>query len=803
MTGYLHWITPLSGDQAPVTFGIPWAKGKLNKNDPLCLKNDLGQSIPVQSKITAYWPDGSVKWSAHSAVLDTQRRYKVSIGEPQKVRFGINAEEKDDSVFIVSGDRQIVISQNGDMISGLGGFSGNFLAVVEKTDGDDITDFRCNAKVDEIILEESGPLRAVVRIKGAHLLLEDGECIRILPFDIRLYAYAGSNRLRIVHNFIFTLGQENYRLKGIGLELIKEMKEESDKPVLVAADQHNIMIETPSNVLVAQNTCDACLIRSSGYATFDSRSRGAVEAEGVGFAIRDFWQKAPMALEYTRMRGENAHHRVFMWMLSPYMPALDMSAFDDHNHIYAYGGINNEPNGIANTNELFIEPDCMDFADFAEDCQLDALLVCDPEVYADTGVFGSFWTRPDDPKYEDRASERALLETQRFFINEIQNRRWYGFWDYGDVMHTYDDVRHLWRYDVGGYAWQNTELCNTYAAWLTFLRTGEYDIYRFARALTRHCSEVDTYHAGKFAKLGSRHDIRHWGCDAKEVRISMAGHWRYFYYLTADERIGDIMDFVRDSDHTTLIKDPMDIYYEPHPPFSHCRTGPDWTSFLSNWMTDWERRGEGFYKEKLFRSIESIKKAPLGLSSGSTFHYEPETGMMHYMGSDNPAGHTHLGDGNYQQHMVIMFGGTQIWYELAELLEDDEFTEMVAKFGAFYGMTPDERHIASNGLFNEENDKAWGGRCGSMPAFASVRYSEKKYLEKSADAVVMNPDENNIVYNEKDGTLLYHIVPAKDSANVVKEVVGLTTNTASQWCLGYMELARLKEKFDELKIQQK
>lgn len=30
-------------------------------------------------------------------------------------------------------------------------------------------------------------------------------------------------------------------------------------------------------------------------------------------------------------------------------------------------------------------------------------------------------------------------------------------------MHTYDQTRHTWRYDVGGYAWDNGELCETFS----------------------------------------------------------------------------------------------------------------------------------------------------------------------------------------------------------------------------------------------------------------------------------------------------------------------------------------------------
>ena len=245
---------------------------------------------------------------------------------------------------------------------------------------------------------------------------------------------------------------------------------------------------------------------------------------------------------------------------------------------------------------------------------------------------------------------------QKFYVDEVKRRRWYGFWDYGDVMHTYDPVRHCWRYDVGGFAWHNTELCNTYVNWLVFLRTGDYDIYRFARAMSRHCSEVDVYHAGTYAMLGSRHNVRHWGCGAKEARISMAGALP-FLLLSHRRRTdwgcdgfceGFRFHHAGAGSHGKLFPAPSK--------FSHCRTGPDWTSFLSNWMTAWERTEDPKYRDKLLGSIESIKKAPLGLSSGSTFHYDPETGLMHYMGAENPAGHTPSG----RRKLPAAYGG-DVW----------------------------------------------------------------------------------------------------------------------------------------------
>ena len=57
-----------------VTFGSYWEKGTLVipnfKNDGMdsfVLQNENKESIPVQSRITAWWPDGSIKWVAHTA----------------------------------------------------------------------------------------------------------------------------------------------------------------------------------------------------------------------------------------------------------------------------------------------------------------------------------------------------------------------------------------------------------------------------------------------------------------------------------------------------------------------------------------------------------------------------------------------------------------------------------------------------------------------------------------------------------------------------------------------------------------
>ena len=76
-------------------------------------------------------------------------------------------------------------------------------------------------------------------------------------------------------------------------------------------------------------------------------------------------------------------------------------------------------------------------------------------------------------------------------------------------------------YDIGGWAWNNTELVPNLWLWYSYLRSGREDIFRLAEAMTRQSQEVDVYHIGaRFAGLGSRHNVMHWGDGRRSSRAS-------------------------------------------------------------------------------------------------------------------------------------------------------------------------------------------------------------------------------------------------------------------------------------------
>jgi hypothetical protein len=243
---------------------------------------------------------------------------------------------------------------------------------------------------------------------------------------------------------------------------------------------------------------------------------------------------------------------------------------------------------------------------------------------------------PDRSRPALRWIEDQIDTFVNYYRDQVDERSWYGFWDFGDIMHNYDFGRHEWRYDVGGWAWANTELMPDMLLWYSFLRTGRADLFRFAEAMTRHTSEVDVHHVGPFAPLGSRHNVNHWGDGAKQPRVSHAGIKRHYYFLTGgDGRIGDLLREQLDADLTyAYLVQFNPSHYVPNPdgtarlerrespaaprpenfaarptaaerkPFT--RFGLEWMCYALNWTTEWERGGDQSWRTRLETDMRTM-----------------------------------------------------------------------------------------------------------------------------------------------------------------------------------------------------
>lgn len=433
---------------------------------------------------------------------------------------------------------------------------------------------------------------------------------------------------------------------------------------------------------------------------------GSAHTGGLSVGLRNFWERYPTSLDIRNAAAEHAG-QITLWLYSPSAEPMDMRPY--HDGLGQEGSYENQldalkityedweegfgtPYGIARTNEVFLfAQEETPTADYLSQLAIyindPPLLVADPDYIYQTSALGRCWSpiaagkgatgRKDRDgaasgnSFDANSLEGNLDFLFEYYKNQISQRRWYGFWDHGDIMHTYDEDRHCWRYDVGGYAWDNSELSPDLWLWLYFLRTGRADVYRAAEALSRHTGEVDAYHLGPFRGLGTRHGVQHWSDSCKQARVACALYRRVFYFISGgDERVGDLLAETLDAERTFLTLDPYRKVrvdrgrYAPDATALSVSLGTDWSALASAWYIEWERRGPRWEdaRARLLKSIQGIAALRNGFVTGDAL-LDLHTGAISPPAQDpDNRGFVKV------KHLSAMFGLVEICAELIETL---------------------------------------------------------------------------------------------------------------------------------------
>lgn len=501
--------------------------------------------------------------------------------------------------------------------------------------------------------------------------------------------------------------------------------------------------------------------RADGYAFVGDVSGG------LGLQLQDFWESYPSTLEVKGATTPEATLTAWLW--SPEAEPMDLRHYDNkaHDLLAAYEDVQegmSTPYGVARTSTLIINPGDgyrgkKDFADEAASMSAPGLVMPTPEYLHDRRAFG-VWSLPDSSTEARAKVERRLDQYIDFYQKAVESNGWYGFWNYGDFMHAYDPVRHEWKYDVGGYAWDNTELGSNLWLWYSFLRTGRADIWKMAQAMARHVGEVDVYHFGDNAGLGSRHNVSHWGCGAKEARISQAAFNRFLYYLTADDRSGDLMTAVRDNDQKLYTLDPMRLA-EPRDKYpctapARLRIGPDWLAYAGNWMTEWERTGNTKYRDKIHTGMQSIAHLPSRMFTGPlALGYDPATGVI-----------TTECDPKLQttNHLMTIMGGFEVNNELMDLIPDAEWEDAWLDHAANY------KSMARKILRNKF-------RCSRLAGYAAWKNKDKKAADEAWHDL-LTTSEHTVA-----PPFYIYKVNVPDVPAPLDEASQISTNDAALWSL--------------------
>ncbi|WP_245861464.1 Tat pathway signal sequence domain protein [Microbacterium aurantiacum] len=872
----LRWLDDETPGTLPngTTWGFPLTRGRVRDISSLRLRRLPDSNEPAQFWPLATWPDGSLKWvgAALGARGSDPGEYAVVVGAearaPRPGDAAVRVDVENEVIAVDTGPMRLefpalrdgevspvlfhrllrdgrIVAERARLISLLQH------EIVEEDGRSERHSY--TSEVHTVHVEQSGPVRAVIRVEGVHRA-EDGDRTW-LPFAVRFVAMAGSGSVRMVHSFIWDGDASQDFLAGLGLRIdapqssalhdrhvrfsgaddgffaeavrgITGLRRDPGAEVRAAqiaghatppledwdpaVSGRLALIPSWADFSLAQLSADGFTIRKRtkpGHSWIDAaagaRSEGFVSLSspdgGLGIGMRSFWESHPAQLDIRDAASDRA--QLTAWLYSPQAPPMDMRFYHDglgqddyaaqlealeityEDYEPGYG----DARGIARTHELTLfayatTPSPTEISSGVHDVQRPALLQPTPQYLRSVGVFGD-WDLIDRSTPARAEIEGSLDFLTRFYLDQVDQRSWYGFWNYGDVMHAYDSDRHVWRYDVGGYAWDNSELSPDLWLWYSYLRSGRADIFRFAEAMTRHTGEVDVYHLGRWKGLGSRHNVQHWGCSAKQLRISTPAYRRFFHYLTADERVGDLLTELRDSDTRFLDTDPTRkvrpdaATYRPARNALAIGLGTDWGSLAATWLCDWERTGNERSRDRLLGTMADIAALPNGFLTGEAL-YDIDTGRL---------------DSRRDQiavsHLSAVFGLAEICSELITLVDMPGFRDAWLQYCRLYLATPDEQQRAVGrpltGIHLEQAHSR-------LAAYAAAATQDAKLAD---DAWRAFDGTGEWLVHRRDLRLI-RITPPQ-SLHPVDEVPTVSTNDAAQYGLAAIQnLALIGDRLD-------
>jgi hypothetical protein len=894
----VKWLEGGPGFNHGTTFGIPWARGRHVANSTTFTASSSGAEgeTQLQSWITAFWPDGSVKWSGHAisgpdVVPDGYRITASGVGNSTVAGHARRAVVNGTQIQVTESANEVVVDtkkivavfpKSGDvLVSSIGTAAGKTVGkngrlilrsqsgITDSDNSSAINYFKFSSKIHNVTVSSENSVRAVVTVQGIHSTEANSTATHKdwLPFTVRFYLYANSDAIRAVHTFVYDGDSKADFISGLGIRFDVPLTGEElyDRHVRIAGVEGGMLheavqgltglrrdpgksvrtaqyngtkttdkstwdtkvssrlqwIPTWSDFRLTQLSADGFNIKKrtkagQSWVKIPGGTRagglaylGGASVGGLAMGLRDFWKKYPTSLDIAD--ATTGQGSITLWLYSPSAEPMDLRPYHDGlgEDTYAeqldaleityedYEDGYNTPYGIARTNEIFIyafdtTPSAATLSKLTNHTNTPPVLVPEPSYMQSTRALGTYWKTPSATANSSSATtiESHLDFLIRFYHDQIEQRRWYGFWDYGDIMHGYDTDRHQWKYDIGGYAWDNSELSPDLFFWNHFLRTGRADVYRLAEAQVRHGGEVDSYHLGNFTGLGTRHGVQHWGDSAKQVRISTPVYRKTFYYLSGgDERTGDLIREVLQAekgfylvDARRKVRDPS-VVYNPDPRALYLNFGTDWAGIAAAYLLEWERRGPRWVesRDKLLSTFSTFPKLKFGFVTGEAL-YDSETGAW----SPPPTDPTNNGTVNIS-HLSAVFGVLETLDQLFTHYPEvpQPFVDAWLDYCYYYGAPKAEQKARYGKDFGTVNLRQGHSR---LTAYAARMRNNATLVARAWDEFLKDNSADELGPNDPWSTVRF---AGSEVLTAVDEADWITTNAAALYGLAGIEMLAL------------
>ncbi|MBI4623737.1 MAG: hypothetical protein HY736_11050 [Verrucomicrobia bacterium] len=547
----------------PVTSGVPFAPGALPDAKGMTLVAGDGPAVPLQTDVLARWPDGSVRW----LLVDFQVDLAVGQQKVFKLRHASNASAppipapvrvstQGSRTTIETGPLRVELSRDGfDPLGAVwldqnrdGRFTGE--ERVTGTGGGlfvrDANSKRHEAAQApaEIVIEESGPLRACVRVSGRHTSA-NGAMFR---YVFRLHAFRGQSFVRCFYTFIND-HQDAVMTSIEELGVTVRLAPEAGPAAGGALGGHPRGAGRIFQVDESHYELDG----QAGGARARGWAAGAGAKAGFAVGLREFWQQWPKSIE-TRDGA------VTLGFCPDFPPGLyDGKPLAEENKLYyaLRKGVHTFKVGVGKTHEFSAnffagQPQLEQLAQFFQAAEEPLLATCEPGYVSSTGATGDFpAANPGKFGGYDAWFDRALAA----HLQRRDEIREYGMLNYGD-----------W-FGERQVNWGNLEYDLAHGMFIQYLRTGDRRFFQRGAQAARHHIDVDVVHAtnphlknpfGLPPKVGEiwLHSLNHTGgyyANAPlpvELTYQMGHSANYghvwisgdldYYYLTGDRRARDV-----------------------------------------------------------------------------------------------------------------------------------------------------------------------------------------------------------------------------------------------------------------------
>lgn len=481
-----------------VRTALPCARGEIPASTSLWIIDPAGQPCPSQFKVLKQWPDGSAKWllvdfKAHLAAnAETVYRLTKSAPVPAPVEPAVQVHQGQDNWVITCGAGRFILDTH------------VFLPFrqVQAADGQSLQAGagRCFLRsdtapdriplIENVSLEDSGPLHAIVRMAGRFDLPK-----RELRFSSRLHFFSGSRQVQIeftLHNpqaashpaNLWDLGDTGSVLfRGLSFvlpcfvdpEYELRCMPEPGAPELHKTGSRSLCLYQESSG--GENwrspnhrnrdghvplTIQGYLLECDGIQNFSGlratpRLWCGNNRAGIAVAMPRFWQEFPKALAVSEGN-------------------LTVSLFPAR-----FPDLHELQGGEQKTHRFML--------DFSDDpCSLDwslfplEVIVADEDYHAS----GIFIDLPSEHDLVDRFATPELLLDKREQLDE------YGWRNYGELYADHEAVNHMGPTPfVSHYNNQYDGLAGLYRK---FFATGNAAWGRLAADLACHVRDIDCYH---------------------------------------------------------------------------------------------------------------------------------------------------------------------------------------------------------------------------------------------------------------------------------------------------------------------